>query len=56
MPQPARPPRRSWPYAFTAVVVAALHQGWTGAEVVRLAATVLVLIAVICSVGEGGDV
>ncbi|MFB7056303.1 hypothetical protein [Streptomyces vinaceus] len=48
-----RPPRRSWPYAFTAVVVVAVQQGWAGAEVVRLAAIVLVLIAVICSVGEG---
>ncbi|MFD7079331.1 hypothetical protein ACFYXV_31040 [Streptomyces sp. NPDC002181] len=50
-----RPPRRSWPYAFTAVLVVAVQQGWAAPEIVRLAATVLVFIAVIYSVGEGGD-
>ncbi|MCY0917448.1 hypothetical protein ACFWHQ_40115 [Streptomyces sp. NPDC060334] len=51
----ARPPRRSWPYAVTAVLVLALNEGWAARDVQRLATILLVLVALICVLGEGGD-
>ncbi|MFF4104495.1 hypothetical protein [Streptomyces sp. NPDC001903] len=50
-----RPPRRSWPYAVTAVLVLTVQEGWAAEDVRRLAATLLVLIALICVIGEGGE-
>ncbi|MEU9415781.1 hypothetical protein [Streptomyces sp. NPDC051000] len=51
----ARPPRRSWPYVVITVLVLALNEGWAAEDVRRLAATLLVLVALILVIGEGGE-
>ncbi|KOU58180.1 hypothetical protein ADK55_12175 [Streptomyces sp. WM4235] len=41
--------------AGTAVLVLALNEGWAARDVQRLATILLVLVALICVLGEGGD-
>ncbi|WP_326613734.1 hypothetical protein OHA57_00050 [Streptomyces anulatus] len=48
-PNSPRAPRRSWPYAITAILVLALQEGWDEASVIKLAAVLLVLLALINS-------
>ncbi|MFF8513381.1 hypothetical protein ACF064_35575 [Streptomyces sp. NPDC015492] len=57
MSAPSVPPpsRRTWAAAFTAVLVLALNQGWAAADVIRLAAAVLVLIALIAGAGPNSE-
>ncbi|MFD5891277.1 hypothetical protein ACFWHQ_35665 [Streptomyces sp. NPDC060334] len=43
------PRRRSWPYAVTAIVALAVQQGWDAQQVISLAVSLLVLIALITS-------
>lgn len=45
-------PRRSWPYAITAVLIVALQEGWRPGDVRALAATLLVLVAMIYASGN----
>lgn len=47
-----QPQRRTWPYAVTAVTVLAIQQGWAAQQVITLAVSLLVLIALITSVGR----
>ncbi|MGA5198249.1 hypothetical protein [Streptomyces exfoliatus] len=54
-PNSPRPTRRTWPYAFTAVIVLALNQGWAAEDIIKLAAVVLVLIAVVVGAGSHGE-
>ncbi|MER7466847.1 hypothetical protein [Streptomyces sp. NPDC097981] len=51
MTAPGTPPRRTWPYVVSAIVVLALQQGWNAQEVTTLAVSLLVLIAVITAAG-----
>ncbi|MGP4009877.1 hypothetical protein [Streptomyces sp. 4N124] len=54
MPTP-RQPRRSWPYVVAAVLVLAVQQGWDAAAVTKLAAVLLVLVALIHAAGPGNQ-
>ncbi|MFE7537269.1 hypothetical protein ACFU67_23710 [Streptomyces rhizosphaericola] len=47
-----QPQRRTWPYAVTAVTVLAIQQGWDAQQVITLAVSLLVLIALITSAGQ----
>ncbi|MFJ8764665.1 hypothetical protein [Streptomyces clavifer] len=47
-----QPQRRTWPYAVTAVTVLAIQQGWPAQQVITLAVSLLVLIALITSAGR----
>ncbi|MFI8301786.1 hypothetical protein ACIGCZ_38515 [Streptomyces nigra] len=49
------PPRRSWPYAVTAVIALTIQQGWHADQVITLATCLLVLIALITSAGRHGE-
>jgi hypothetical protein len=50
-----RQPRRSWPYVVAAVLVLAVQQGWDAAAVTKLAAVLLVLVALIHAAGPGNQ-
>lgn len=45
-------PRRSWPYAITAVLIMALQEGWRPGDVRALAATMLLFVAMIYASGD----
>ncbi|MFC8536783.1 hypothetical protein ACFUJY_23080 [Streptomyces sp. NPDC057249] len=47
-----QPQRRTWPYAATTVTVLAIQQGWPAQQVITLAVSLLVLIALITSAGR----
>ncbi|MEU1495733.1 hypothetical protein ABZ456_36505 [Streptomyces sp. NPDC005776] len=57
MPTPNSPQshRRSWAYAVTAIIVLTVQQGWPAERVTVLAVSLLVLIALITSAGQGGE-
>ncbi|MFB6842657.1 hypothetical protein [Streptomyces sp. NPDC056361] len=57
MPTPnvPRPPRRTWAYAATTILVLALNQGWAATDVIKLAAVVLVLIALVVGAGQDSE-
>ncbi|MFF8513383.1 hypothetical protein ACF064_35585 [Streptomyces sp. NPDC015492] len=55
MPAPESPRRKTWPYAVTAVLVYALNEGWSAADVIKLAAVLLVLVALVVQAGSGGE-
>ncbi|WP_328622917.1 MULTISPECIES: hypothetical protein [unclassified Streptomyces] len=55
MTAPSTPPRRSWPYVVVAIVVLALQQGWDAQQVITLAVSLLVLIAVITAAGHNRE-
>lgn len=50
-----QPGGRSWPYVVTAVIVLAIQQGWDAQQVITLAVSLLVLIALISSAGRGNE-
>ncbi|WP_435972190.1 hypothetical protein [Streptomyces sp. Qhu_M48] len=54
-PEPAlnSPRRKTWPYAVTAVLVYAFNEGWSAADVIKLAAVLLVLVALVIQAGRG---
>ncbi|MGC5530383.1 hypothetical protein [Streptomyces sp. SR-10] len=54
-PNSPHAPRRSWPYAITAILVLALQEGWDEASVIKLAAVLLVLLALINSNDNNGN-
>lgn len=54
-PNSRQPQRRTWAYAVTAVTVLAIQQGWAAQQVITLAVSLLVLIALITSAGQGSD-
>ncbi|MFE7042489.1 hypothetical protein ACFU9X_24515 [Streptomyces atratus] len=54
-PNAPQPQRRTWPYALTAVTVLAIQQGWDAQQVITLAVSLLVLIALITSAGQGSE-
>ncbi|MFE7586429.1 hypothetical protein ACFU5Y_33235 [Streptomyces gardneri] len=54
-PNSPRPTRRTWAAGFTAVLVLAMNQGWAAEDIIKLAAVVLVLIAVVIGVGTNGE-
>ncbi|MCB8908434.1 MULTISPECIES: hypothetical protein [unclassified Streptomyces] len=55
MPAPNSPRRKTWPYAVTAVLVYALNEGWSAADVIKLAAVLLVLVALVIQAGPGDE-
>ncbi|MFE4695433.1 hypothetical protein ACFRH6_35950 [Streptomyces sp. NPDC056749] len=54
-PNSPKPQRRTWPYAVTAVTVLAIQQGWDAQQVITLAVSLLVLIALITSTGRDSE-
>ncbi|MFE5966205.1 hypothetical protein [Streptomyces sp. NPDC056463] len=54
-PNSSHGPRRSWPYAVTAIIVLALQQGWSAADITKLAVVLLVLIALVTRAGRGDE-
>lgn len=54
-PNSPQPRKRSWPYAVTAVTVLAIQQGWHAEQVTTLIVSLLVLVALITSAGQGGE-
>lgn len=54
-PNTPQPQRRTWPYAVTAVTVLAIQQGWDAQQVITLAVSLLVLIALITSAGRDNE-
>lgn len=55
LPAPESSRRKTWPYAVTAVLVYALNEGWSAADVIKLAAVLLVLVALVVQAGSGGE-